>query len=434
MAADDTYMDLGLEDPEHPLAMGYGEATAEQLTTGPTDFSQVTTRPLKNGEVLKKGIDISQWQKNIDWKAVKNDGIQFAIIRAGYRGWGTTGTLCNDSYFDQNIKGALAQGIPVGVYIFSQAITPEEGREEARFLMEKVRGYKVALPLVIDFEYASPEGHGSGGRLYNAELTKDEATAVCNAFCDEAKKSGYTGMVYANMNMLNNHMNAGSLSKVWLAHYTTETYYKGDYDFWQFSSSGVVSGISGRVDMNFWFDDSQMLPFKDVSKDSWSYSSILFAYQEGLISGVTATKFEPLSNMKRCDLALMLYRMKKSPAVSGAVPFTDLKQDYYKNAVTWAYQNGIISGISATTFGPGKNVTREQLITMLYRLAGQPETRGSLSGFSDAGKVCGYARNAMCWGVETKILQGDNGKIDPQGHASRQQVAAFLTRYILNQY
>lgn len=434
LAAEDTYFEQESiqEDPEHPMAMGYGEASAEQLTDLPSSYSEVTTRALKQGEVLRKGIDVSSWQGTIDWSAVKKSGVEFAIIRAGYKGWGS-GLLNDDSEMAKNIEGALKNGIQVGLYVYSQATTVAEAKEEAQYLINRAKGYKITLPLVIDYEYASSNG-SYAGILWEANLSKEQATEVCNAFCDEVKKAGYTGMVYANKYMLEQHLIPSKLSKVWLAHYTYKTDYTGDYDFWQFSSNGEIAGISGRTDVNFWFDDSDALPFTDVKKTDWSYSSILFVYQEGIIKGVTATKFAPLENTKRCDLAVMLYRMAGSPAASGSNPFTDLKQDYYKDAVTWAYQEGFITGATATTFEPNHNITREQLVTILYRMAGKPEASASLSGFSDSAKVSAYAKDALAWGVAANILQGSDGKIDPKGSASRQQVAAFLTRYILNSY
>jgi hypothetical protein len=126
----------------------------------------------------------------------------------------------------------------------------------------------------------------------------------------------------------------------------------------------------------------------------------------------------------------MLYRMAGSPTVTGSSGFTDLTQDYYKAAVTWAKQQGIIQGTSATTFAPGAYVTRQDLLTMLYRMAGEPTAKGSLSGFTDAGQVSGYAVEAVKWALAEGILQGDGSKLDPKGAATREQVAAFLSRYM----
>lgn len=203
------------------------------------------------------GIDVSYYQSNIDWNAVKADGIDFAIIRVGYRGYGDSGNLREDAKYAQNIQGALNAGLKVGVYIFSQATTTAEAIEEADFVLSRISGYNITFPVVMDFEYASVKG-GEGGRLYNAGLSKRAATEVCKAFCQRVTSAGYRPMVYANKSMLNSAVYADEISAsydIWLANYTYETAYSGDYTCWQYTSSGSVNGISGRVDMNFWYEE-----------------------------------------------------------------------------------------------------------------------------------------------------------------------------------
>ena len=130
-----------------------------------------------DGYAIKKGIDVSTWNGTIDWKKVGDDGIEFAIIRGAYRGYGDQGTLVKDDKAAYNFEQAEKAGIPVGAYIFSQAVTEEEAVEEANYLLNIVKGYDITLPLVLDFEYAS-DGNGLTGRLYNADLSVEEATAV----------------------------------------------------------------------------------------------------------------------------------------------------------------------------------------------------------------------------------------------------------------
>ena len=219
-----------------------------------------------DGMPVRDGIDVSYYQGDIDWNAVKNSGIEYAIIRAGYRGY-QYGNLSEDPKFWQNIQGATAAGLKVGVYIFSQAINEAEAVEEANFILSRISGYSVQMPIVMDFEYVS--GVAGGGRLKQAGLSKDYATAVCSAFANTVKNAGYTPMIYANKSMLENQVDGNYLGTnydVWLAHYTRETSYAGPYTFWQYTSSGYVNGISGRVDMNFWYDDSSWVP--PVSQES----------------------------------------------------------------------------------------------------------------------------------------------------------------------
>lgn len=226
------------------------------------------------GTTVRKGIDVSKWQGDIDWTAVKNSGVEFAIVRVGNRTTGT-GVLEEDPNYQKNIEGALNAGLKVGVYIFSQAINEQEAIEEADFLLNRIYQYNITLPLVIDYEYAA----GNSGRLYDAHLSKAQATAVVNAFCARVTQYGYTGMVYANKSMLTNQLNADDISskyRVWLANYTKtgiddkgkivqldmqwgeippQTTYGGVMHFWQYSSQGSVPGINGYVDLNYWYDD-----------------------------------------------------------------------------------------------------------------------------------------------------------------------------------
>lgn len=197
----------------------------------------------------KLGIDVSKWNAKINWNKVKADGVEFAFVRVGYRGYGSGG-LGSDEYAASNMKSAAAAGVKVGAYIFSQAITTKEAVEEADFILQKVKGYDITMPLVFDFEYYS------GGRLEKANLSKRQRTDICLAFCDRIKAAGYTPMVYANKSMLSSDMYASEVSAkypIWLAHYTNQTNYTGDYDYWQYSSEGSVDGIEGNVDMNYWY-------------------------------------------------------------------------------------------------------------------------------------------------------------------------------------
>ena len=228
----------------HPIEW-FGATSTQSPYTNKTYIhrSDLTDRPVTHG------IDVSEWQKEIDWAKVKADGIQFAFIRVGYRG-SSQGTLNDDTYFKQNLEGALAAGVEVGVYIFSQAITTKEAKEEAEYLLERIKDYNITFPVVLDYEFVSD------GRLKNANLSQKKATNICLEFCKTVSAAGYTPMVYANPDMLTNYLNAEDISNqyaIWLANYTTETSYTGKYDYWQYSSDGSVDGIEGSVDMNFFY-------------------------------------------------------------------------------------------------------------------------------------------------------------------------------------
>lgn len=245
-----------------PRLQRYGSSQTQSPYTGKTytHQDQFTDRTIVNG------IDVSEYQKTIDWQKVKAAGIDFAFIRVGGRGWGKPGTLYRDSTYDTNMQNAALAGVNTGIYIFSQAITEAEAIEEAQYILNNIGTYTVTMPLILDFEFAS--GSSDGGRLKNAKLSKAAATKVCLAFCETIAAAGYTPMVYANPDMLNNHLNPADISAsypIWLANYTTNTSYNGTFSFWQYSSEGKVNGISGNVDMNFYYSriEDNFLPHTD---------------------------------------------------------------------------------------------------------------------------------------------------------------------------
>ena len=280
------------DDPQQGTSMSNKEVFEEQneislfsLDADPYTGLVYTHNHPNADKGVAYGIDVSYYNGSIDWKAVKNAGIQNVMVRVGYRGYGATGTLNEDPRFRENIEGALNAGLNVGVYIFSQAINRQEASDEADFIIERIRNYNITLPVVIDFEYANI-GTETGGRLYNANLSVDQATNVCKAFCRIVEEEGYTAMVYANKYMLTDHLDASELSsryKIWLANYTTSTSYSGYYDVWQYSSKGNVNGISGLVDCNFWYQES------DTVYQGIDYAAVYnYAYYTSLYADIRA--------------------------------------------------------------------------------------------------------------------------------------------------
>ena len=194
------------------------------------------------------GIDVSSWQGDIDWAKVKKDNIDFAIIRVGYRGYGT-GKLVVDKKFEQNIVGAKSNNINTGVYFATHAITVNEGIEEANYTINNIKKYNITGPVVID-----TESSGDNGRADN--LSKSLRTKIVKAYCETIKNAGYTPMIYASKYWLIENLDMSQLNcyDVWLAHYTGSkdkpSDYKGKYTIWQYTSSGRVTGIYTNVDMN----------------------------------------------------------------------------------------------------------------------------------------------------------------------------------------
>ena len=217
------------------------EDSAEANTDGDDTEIRQTSGVSKTGVL---GIDVSKWQKEIDWDKVKNEGVDFAIIRCGYRG-SVTGSLVEDPYFEQNIKGAQAAGIKVGVYFFTQAVNEVEAVEEASMVISLVRDYELQYPVFIDTE-------GAGGNGRADSLNVEERTAVCEAFCTTVKNAGLEAGVYASRNWYNNKLTAGTLESyaIWLAEYRSVPLYQGYYQMWQYTSKGKINGINGNVDLN----------------------------------------------------------------------------------------------------------------------------------------------------------------------------------------
>lgn len=190
------------------------------------------------------GIDVSKWQKDIDWEAVAASGVTFAIIRCGYRG-SSTGCLVEDPYFLQNIQGAKDAGIDVGVYFFTQAVNEVEAVEEASMVVALCRDYELDYPVFIDTESAGGNGRAD-------QLGAAERTAVCRAFCTTIQNAGYQAGVYASRNWYYERLQDEQLQEfvLWNAEYREAPLYTGNYSIWQYTSNGRINGINTRVDLN----------------------------------------------------------------------------------------------------------------------------------------------------------------------------------------
>jgi len=203
----------------------------------------------KDGTRAMVGIDVSAFQGEIDWRQVADSGIEFVMIRAGYRGY-SKGIIVEDSFFRQNIAGALEAGLQVGVYIFSQAINVWEAEEEAAFLMEAVKDYNVTFPLVFDWEPIGAEARTDG-------LSAEALNRCAGAFCETVKEGGYTPVIYFNQNQgyLTYDLSKLQDYNFWLAEYRTVPSFYYHFDLWQYSAKGKVPGIQGDVDLDLCFVD-----------------------------------------------------------------------------------------------------------------------------------------------------------------------------------
>lgn len=188
-----------------------------------------------------KGIDVSKYQGSINWPLVKQDGIEFAMIRVGYGG--KVGICTLDPMFFENVNGALAAGLEVGIYLYSYARSPEAAKKEAEFVLQNIAPYsgKLMYPVVYDIEDKSQK-----------KLGKSVITAMVDAFCSTIETAGYYASFYANLDWCKNYLDMNVLSKydLWFAHWTDNPSKEYAYGMWQYSNKGSVSGINGRVDMN----------------------------------------------------------------------------------------------------------------------------------------------------------------------------------------
>ena len=184
-------------------------------------------------------------------------------------------------------------------------------------------------------------------------------------------------------------------------------------------------------------DSKPKLPFTDVSTSDWFYSDVMFVYENGLFSGTDSRSFSPNASMTRAMLVTVLYRLEGEPAGTGSSSFSDVRSgSYYEKAVAWAAANGIVTGTGSTSFSPDAKVTREQLAAILYRYAQykklDTDAGAKLDSFSDAGNVSGYASEALSWAVSEGLINGASGRLMPKGDATRAQVAAILHRFVEN--
>lgn len=230
----------------HFVPINYDLAQSQLLTENLNFLESGEIQYMEDGQVIShKGIDVSKHQGAIDWNLVAQDGVEFAFIRVGNRGYGSNGTLMEDDRFDVNIQGAQAAGIKVGVYFYSQAITEEELLEEVDLVLNKIAPYNIECPVVYDVEKVS----GDGRMNY---LSPEERTKMTLLFCQVIENAGYKPMIYHNTEMGALMLDIVQLEDYdkWFAAYTDTLYYPYEYKVWQYSATGRVQGVNGDVDLN----------------------------------------------------------------------------------------------------------------------------------------------------------------------------------------
>lgn len=194
----------------------------------------------------KKGIDVSKYQKKINWAEVAAEGVEYAFVRVGCRGWGTKGTLILDERFGENALGATEHGIKLGAYFFSQALTVEEAKEEARLVVKALKDYEVTYPVAIDIEKVV------GQKARQDVLSKEKRTEICITFCEYVKEAGYIPMIYGNVETFTELIDAEKLSEYdfWICDIGEKMTAPYEASVWQYSHTGKVAGIGPETNLS----------------------------------------------------------------------------------------------------------------------------------------------------------------------------------------
>ncbi|MBR7060152.1 MAG: fibronectin type III domain-containing protein [Eubacterium sp.] len=271
-------------------------ASAAQTTTSIYTKKTLTHNSRFDNSDIVNGIDISSWQGDVDFKKVKKTDTKIIILRVGVRGWASEGPLKKDERFDEYIKDALSNGFEVGVYFYSQAKTEAEAKEEAKFVLKHIKGYKFSLPVYFDYEFAGTQK----GRLEKAwkdgSLNRTKMTKNAIAFCETIENAGYRAGIYACRSFLNSNLDRTQFEEkypVWVAEYNPKTSYAGEYQIWQYAGgdpdgsngSGKVSGISGYVDSNYIYYDkltpllSKGFDIEDIKKQEYTGEPVSPAFK-----------------------------------------------------------------------------------------------------------------------------------------------------------
>ena len=223
----------------------------EENTLTPLDFGYVDGYLTCLTQDSIMGVDVSSYQREIDWQKVKDAGFEFVILRAGFRGYGASGVLKEDSYAQINYQNAKAAGLKVGAYFFSQAITEEEAIDEAQYLLEITKDWELDMPLAFDWECLADD-------YRTVDVTPRQLTDFAKAFCETVKGAGRRAMVYFNPNQSRKDMYLAELQDYgfWLAMYTEKMTYDYNVNIWQYTRTGSVPGIAGNVDINLYFPNA----------------------------------------------------------------------------------------------------------------------------------------------------------------------------------
>ena len=249
--------EITVDDPEDNVTRVYipaRERVLGQIPVNPynTEFFYLEDGFMayhdENGKKISwLGVDLSYHQENVNWDELQNSGIDFVILRCGYRGY-SEGGLVKDEKFDEYAAQCNARDIPLGVYFFTQAISVEEAEREADFVIDLIKDYKISYPVAFDTEYVSD----AGARTNTEEIDEDLRTEMCIAFCERIRQAGYYPMIYASENWIRRELNFEALQDYdfWAPQYLEENDFMYDFTIWQYTERGFIKGVDEQVDLD----------------------------------------------------------------------------------------------------------------------------------------------------------------------------------------
>ena len=434
---------------------------------------------------VNRGVDLSTWNGDVDWMVLSGQ-IDFAILRVGYTGNGSSFALAKDARFDANAAGCEAYNVPYGIYWYAGAKTQEQAIQEAEAVIEYLglmsgSGHIPRLPVFYDVE----ENNNI------LKLTDTELRTVITAFCSTIENFGLKAGVYASRSIwasrMTNNSTYGQWAR-WVAQWESSsmTAPAGGH-VWQYACDGKVPGVNGNVDLDYWLGEvgstahpcsavveapgcletgtlncscitsscgetfKYEIPalghnyvngyctrcginqdvferFEDVEPNKWYSDALVWAVENGITAGTSDNTFSPKQTCPREQAVTFLWKASGSPeATETECPFEGVTEDrYYYNAILWAVENGVTSGVSETSFGVGWNCTRAQVVAFLYAAAGRPEVADAENPFVDV-NADDYYYNAVLWAVQNGITSGiSETEFGPKLPCNRAQIVTFL--------
>lgn len=323
---------------------------ADFKTVSPYTGLTYTHQSKMIGKEIHNGIDISSHNTITSWKEIKNS-TEFVIIRIGYRGYGSSGSINADKNFATNIKNAKANGLKVGVYFYSQAITTQEAVDEANYVLKTLNGTSLDLPVFFDYEFADVSTGRLDSAWRNKTLNKRKMTDNALAFLDHISKNGYRAMIYANKSFLSDNVDNRTITEkgygIWVAHYTKKTDYTGEYVAWQYSDKGKNSGLaSDNIDSNFWYGDfgQSVLPIKKFTADDLPR----FSYTGSTIKPIPTIIANGVKLVAGADFSVKYENNINVGIATATIKGINDYKDYQDKVLTFEIAPKKVTGLTAT--------------------------------------------------------------------------------------